>query len=1599
MKTIFQVLKTKLLCIAFTVLITSSLTAQFSGGTGTQLDPYQVATANDLDNVRNYLGSHFIQTANIDLDVSPHNEGNGWLPIGNSSTKFTGSFNGQNFAISNLFISRSATDYIGLFGWISGTSELLNLAVVDVNITGKNYVGVLVGYSEGTITTSYSAGILTANQQVGGITGYNNGNTASRVGLIINSYSLAYVSATGSTGRAGGLVGDNYYATITNSYASGGVSGNNSGGLVGNNTTSEYNNCFWNSETSAQLSSDGGTGITIDEMKTAATFTTAGWDFGTIWSITEGISYPKLQANLQTPEPGPRPFYISTIQDLDNVRNLLHGHYILAQDLDFNDDNSYAQINDWQAYKTAMTSGTGFDPVSNSTGKFIGLFDGGGHAISSLFINRPSIDYIGIFGFIGGAGKIRRIGVESVNVTGNNYVSALVGYNEGTIATSYSTGIVTASNRAAGIAGYNNGSTEIRVGLVINCYSLAYIAATGVTGRSGGLVGENYYATITNAYASGGVSGVNSGGLAGYNINGFYNNSFWNTETSAQLTSAGGTGITMAQMMTSSTYTNAGWDFANTWSITNGVSYPWLKGSQPSPLPGPNPFPIYTIQDLNNARNLLHGHYKLVNDLDFNENASYAQIEGWEDFKTSVTTGLGFEPIGNSTARFIGFFDGNGKVINNLYVNRPAADYVGLFGYIGGAGGIRNAGLKQINIVGHNFVGSFGGQSDGKIATSYSAGNLQGNLYVGGLAGKLDGNNIPGLIVNSYSLTNVSGNNRVGGAVGWNYYATITNCYVAGGVIGVSNFGGLVGYTNAGEVFNCFWNIESTGQSSSQGGTGILTGEMMQALTFTNVGWDFTDVWSIQENESYPWLRKNIQTPFPAPIPIEIYTIQDLNNVRNLLHGHYKLMNDLDFNDNNSYAQVAGWEALKLSMTNGEGFTPIGNSTNKYTGFFDGNGHVIRNLFINRPTTNYIGLFGYYRSASSIRNLGLVDVKITGQDYNGAFAGQCDGNIKGCYATGVLKGRDYAGGITGRLDGNSTPGGNLMNSYSFVYVDGNQRVGGLAGWSYYAAITNCYAIGGVVGSSNVGGLVGYDNAGSVSGSFWNIESTGQNASAGNGYGILTWQMMMKSTFQASGWDFINTWDINDHESYPWLRQNIQTPYPGPTPMEIFTIQDLDNVRNLLHGHYRLMTDLDFNDNNSYAQVEGWEAYKVSLTTGEGFEPIGNTANKFRGLFDGDGHKISNLYINRPSMENVGLFGEYYTAGNINNLAMLNAHITGNNNTGILVGKCSGNLFSCYANGIVQGAIYVGGLAGIVNSIDGPGGDVQNCYTLASVSGTTYAAGFVGWNYYGNIQNSYASGLVSCPSNPGGFIGRANGGTVIDSYWNTETSGQSGSQGGTGRTTAQMTFPYADNTYSSWNFINIWADDVDDTMNNGYPFLGFPEVYDAPDLMLNSGESDCYESEKNVTLAGGGTVVLIKSGASLELVAKQSVRLLDGTVVKNGAYLHAWISDEGNYCSNKRGIVASENNQTMELLDEPSENTSLRIYPNPTTGTFTLELVGLTDAQSIVVEIYGQMGEKIAHMYLPQSNQYLFDLSSRKTGMYFLRVSRNGHTSSTKVILQ
>jgi hypothetical protein len=133
----------------------------------------------------------------------------------------------------------------------------------------------------------------------------------------------------------------------------------------------------------------------------------------------------------------------------------------------------------------------------------------------------------------------------------------------------------------------------------------------------------------------------------------------------------------------------------------------------------------------------------------------------------------------------------------------------------------------------------------GTISNCYSTGSVTGNKYLGGLVGY----NL-GTVSNCYSTGSVSGNWAVGGLVGYNL-GTVSNSYSTGSVSGGTYVGGLVGVNN-GHAVSCFWDVNSSGQPSSAGGTGKTTAEMKDPNTF--IGWWCGAVWMIDAGIDYPRL-------------------------------------------------------------------------------------------------------------------------------------------------------------------------------------------------------------------------------------------------------------------------------------------------------------------------------------------------------------------------------------------------------------------------------------------------------------------------------------------------------------------------------------------------------------------------------------------------------------------------------------------------------------------------------------------------------------------------------------------------------------------------
>ena len=256
--------------------------------------------------------------------------------------------------------------------------------------------------------------------------------------------------------------------------------------------------------------------------------------------------------------------------------------------------------------------------------------------------------------------------------------------------------------------------------------------------------------------------------------------------------------------------------------------------------------------------------------------------------------------------------------------------------------------------------------------------------------------------------------------------------------------------------------------------------------------------------------------------------------------------------------------------------------------------------------------------------------------------------------------------------------------------------------------------------------------------------------------------------------------------------------------------------------YELVRDLDFLDAASYRKPT---AGKFLL-----WQPIGDVANLFDAVLDGNSYTISNLTI-RTDDYDVGLFGAAGDASEINNIGLLNVNIRGGENVGGIVGTSSrGTIRYSYVQGNLTAGKAIGGLVGvqiggmISNSytsgkVEGGksaggltgsnlGGFIANSYSDSDIEGDIYAGGLVGFANTGMINNSYTAGKVSSVNDAGGLVGAAiKQFAVINSYSNADKNGARSSLYGIGLSTAQLQNPTSPGTtateaYYSWN-TNDW----------------------------------------------------------------------------------------------------------------------------------------------------------------------------------------------------
>ena len=659
-----------------------------------------------------------------------------------------------------------------------------------------------------------------------------------------------------------------------------------------------------------------------------------------------------------------------------------------------------------------------------------------------------------------------------------------------------------------------------------------------------------------------------------------------------------------------------------------------------------------------------------------------------------------------------------------------------------------------------------------------------------------------------------------------------------------------------------------------------------------------------------------------------VNTVYDLQNMNNNKAGTYVLGRDID----------AG---ITSTWNGGAGFLPIG-ASNSFTGNLDGQGHTISGLFINRPSDQNVGLISYLGTGATVSNVGVIGATITGWEIVGGIVGTNYGTVSNVYSSGSVNAISAgAGGLVGynfQI---------LTNGYSNSSVSGPLYVGGAVGLNNIAAgptagsMSQVYATGAVTGTggspSAVGGLVGF-NGNSITQSYWDSYTTGQVSGVGSGgsAGVTAvtsdpaqsaaanyaYKQSAYSSFSFPGTGTTG-WFMVDGQTRPFGRWEYQTTITNAHQLQLMAMN--------LGASYTLAGNIDLG--SSLAAVGG---KYPGMWSSAGFVPIGSTATKFTGGFNGQGYTIANLTINRPTTDDVGLFGYVGAGVTVQDVGLLGAAVTGRNYVGALAGNNAGTITRSYATGMVNGTgVYIGGLVGYNV---GTGSNVTQSYASATVgSPSFYVGGLVGYNEgaitqayavgavsgksagglagnnSGTITQAYAAGAVS-GTTLGGLVGN-NGGTIAQSYFDTVTTGQNAAigngnvNGGIGLTTSQMQNPanYA-TTYAGWDFSNVWS-----APSAGY----YPQLYgvnyvlrvDPANALRTYGDANPALTYTYYGLHTGDTSAIL-SGLSLSTAATTT-------------------SNVGSYAITAGGSVISTAGQAYRLIQTPA---ALTVTPRSITVT-------------------------------------------------------------------
>ena len=854
---------TQMNCSGLTFKQTYDITYTHGSGTSetnfTQIGGYFNSTDGDRDFCGTYDGQgHTI--SGIRLYKNPNNSSNV-----NKNVGLFGRTNGAT--IQNVILTDASFTGYRIVGGIVGNANsdgtVQNCLVVGSTITcGDTYAGVIVGRDPGTLTANYyrdctvTLGGTSYTTNVG--VSANSGSATQDVNGARSLHTLTIqnelVTASGESVTYQNVT---YYAsntTITLAYP------------PGYQVTYSLNGTALSGNTFTMPATD----ATVD-----ATAPIIPWTGDGTQNTPYTILYPS-QLDLLAER-------VNSGSGDDYAADGYSGKYFaLGADI------TYTHTTDWD---DATSTENNYTAIGSKDNPFKGNFDGQNHTVSGIRIYKGGTNYTdgyqGLFGETDG-GMVKRVHLADARVTGKNYVGGIAGYTiqstveDCTVADNVDIhAVVDYSTNHGGIVGRNMGTVQRCISHAtlsvapntIECNEYGGVAgnnfesvkdclATGVTvpnvSYRGAIVGKrdlctlqrNYYRNCTvagTANATGvGCNGIDiiaeQGAMALYTLT-LPDNVTTNRTASATLPGTGNMTYTTGADIDGTSYYCQGGTVTLSYSGTvppcqmpaysvNGTA---IEGDTFT-MPDQNTTVAVTFVSVWSGNGTQNSPYLITTTAQLD--ALAAAVNGGTNYSgtffklgadiTYDDTENNYTPIGTSSNKFKGTFDGDGYTVSGIHINTNG-DYQGLFGYVYG-GTVSNVTLRSSTITGFAFVGGIVGYlNDGSVTDCRVEGTVTIGSYnnssstrLGGIIGQVDGDATVNGCISAATVTDNDKSNcyYFGGIVGYLYSGTVSNNIALGANVSANSFkGAIVGYANSNNLAHNYYHDCTVGGATTNVGT------------------------------------------------------------------------------------------------------------------------------------------------------------------------------------------------------------------------------------------------------------------------------------------------------------------------------------------------------------------------------------------------------------------------------------------------------------------------------------------------------------------------------------------------------------------------------------------------------------------------------------------------------------------------------------------------------------------------------------------------------------------------------------------------------------